>query len=74
MPYGLYFDLKKFGGLHVVYMLNVEGRLQQPSKGCVIKESDHSGSCNMRFLFTKKNCFKDKRSKDKANNKLTSSL
>lgn len=22
MPYGLYFDLKKFGGLHVVYMLN----------------------------------------------------
>lgn len=54
MPYGLYFDLKKFGGLHVVYMLNVEGRLQQPSKGCVIKESDPSGSCNRRFLFTKK--------------------
>ena len=42
----------------VVYMLFtcwiVEGRLQQPNKGCVIKESDPSGSCNRRFLFTKK--------------------
>ena len=43
----------------------VEGRLQQPNKGCVIKESDPSVSCNRRFLFTKKNGFKDKRSRIK---------